>query len=288
MIETAEARAKRIKGEQAERDRRAAAYAEKMGTQLKPSNATPAATIPRSTGIPIAPSAPEWDESKPLTPLSAKKLTKQIQNHLEGAATLIAYAHKMEAWKVLGHPSWISYAQKEFGVCRQHAYRLLDHSTTCLQIGDNPPEYEAQTRPMKALTAPQKRKAWKKAVKAADGTQPSAKQVAAAVNEIKPVKAREVSTEQNLPMHTGQLTKHEYDAEMKVWKRETENATGAPARPQDLPPAAKVHPTKTEVTFDIGGMNNFTADIEVTKEGIEFAHHAITWEWIDNARKAAI
>lgn len=184
MIETPAQRDKRIKAEKTEREARAKRYAEKMGT------------LPATTSTPPTPA----DPNAPLSKLDAKKLTKQIRDHLEGAASLIVRAHEKEAWRVLGYGTWTEYVQEEFKVSRAHAYRLLDHSQACHQIGDNPPQYEAQTRPLKGLPAPAKRKAWKKAAKVADGAQPTARQVAAEVAKLKPAKAHVVGTEQNLPI----------------------------------------------------------------------------------------
>lgn len=148
------------------------------------------------------------DPNAPLTPAAAKALTKQIREHLDGAATLILRAHKLEAWSVLGYASWLDYARKEFDISKSHAYRLLDHAETVEDLTDKKsppmgdlPESERQTRPMKGLPPSAKKKAWKKAVKSAGGKQPTATQVAAAVEDMKPAKAREVASEPNLPMH---------------------------------------------------------------------------------------
>lgn len=212
MIETTAQREKRIKGEAAERERRAKRNAEVLVRQNAelglPQAANPVTGIPATARGVATFGTITINESKPMTVLTAKSLTAQIKDKLEGAAKLIAMAHKLEAWRILGYTSWVEYCEKEFGFSRQRGYQLMDFAETTENIAEGVstncrhlPERESQTRPLAGLPAPKQRTAWKRAVKAAGG-QPTAKQVAAQVAAMKPAKAREIATESNLPMHT--------------------------------------------------------------------------------------
>ncbi len=190
MIETKEQREKRIKGEQVEREKRAAAYAEKMKTQLVPTNATPAAVIP---------DAPDG----PMGPLAAKRITRQIKDNFSACLDLIVEAHDREAWKVLGYKSWGDYTRGEFDFSRSRGYQLLDFARASQTLENvstlvDKPESERQIRPLMGLPEPQQKKAWKKAVKAAGG-QPTARQVRDAVNKAKAVEATVIEP-QSLPV----------------------------------------------------------------------------------------
>lgn len=168
---------------------RAARYAESQARNLPP------AAVQGDTG--------------PLTVLGAKKITKQIKDSFGTTLDLLVQAHDREAWRALGYSSWGAYTAAEFDFSPRRGYQLLFHAQTvkeldgvnnCSQI----PQRESQTRPMTGLPAPKKRKAWRAAVKSAGGKQPTAKQVAAEINKMKPAKAHVVGTEQNLPMHTAE------------------------------------------------------------------------------------
>jgi len=204
MIETAAQREKRIKAEAKDRADRAARYA-KWEAEQKGSPNPPAGKLTEQQKEDAERShVNPWD--KALTPLTAKTLIKQINDKGTELAELILRAHRLEIWKTLGLASWSEFVTTHLTIKRAHAYRLLDHAETLEHLsptGDSSEEkpQERQTRPMKNLTPPEKRKAWKKATKAAGGAQPTAKQVTAAVNAIKPAKVTEISTQPNLAMH---------------------------------------------------------------------------------------
>lgn len=191
MIETAEARAKRIKSEAGERAKRAAEYNEWAKRQQAPKPSLPLHPAP-VVGIPIS------DPNDPLTPLGAKSITKKIRDHLEGADSLILEAYNRKAWKALKYDTWEAYVKEEFAVSRSRSYQLINFTKTVelLKDGDlstlvDNPESERQTRELNGLSDGDKKKVWKSAAKAADG-QPTPKQVRAAVNKLTAAKAKVV------------------------------------------------------------------------------------------------
>lgn len=194
MIETADQRAKRMKKEVGVREERAAAYAEKMKTQLQPTNATPAAIIPTS---------PPVDMSGPMGPLAAKVITKRIRENFSECLSLIVEAHDRKAWAALGYDSWGAYAVGELDFSRQRGYQLLSFAKTAETLQGvstmvDTPESERQTRPMDGLSDADKKAAWKSATKAANG-QPTGKQVAAAVEKRKAKKEPAEATFTDIP-----------------------------------------------------------------------------------------
>lgn len=197
MIETAEARAKRIKSEEKIRAERAAAYAAKQAQQHAEQRAEIAAAV---VAIPLS------DPNAPLTPLGAKSITKKIRDHLEGADSLILEAYNREAWKALKYDTWEAYVKEEFAVSRSRSYQLINFTKTVelLKDGDlstlvDKPESERQTRELNGLSDGDKKKAWKRATKAADG-QPTPKQVRAAVNKLTAAKATVIEPSPAAPL----------------------------------------------------------------------------------------
>lgn len=194
MIETPAQRAARDKKEAPLRAARAAAHAEKMRTQLAPTNATPAAVIPTS---------PPVDMSGPMGPLAAKVITKRIRENFSECLSLIVEAHDRKAWAALGYDSWGAYAVGELDFSRQRGYQLLSFAKTAETLHGvstmvDKPESERQTRPMDGLSDADKKAAWKAATKAANG-QPTGKQVAAAVEKRKAKKEPAEATFTDIP-----------------------------------------------------------------------------------------
>ena len=56
----------------------------------------------------------------------ADGITSRIKQAVDDAGALILEAHTGRAWKLRGFGSWEAYVTAEFGVSRQHSYRLLD------------------------------------------------------------------------------------------------------------------------------------------------------------------
>jgi len=137
---------------------------------------------------------PPADPNAPMSFLEAKKLTKQIRDHLDGAADIVLEMHRREGWRILKHESWEEYCKKEFGHSRFYANRLLHFAETVELLenvahGATIPTQERQTRPLNSLPPSLKKKAWKKAVKIAGDKPPTGRQVATVVESIKPAKA---------------------------------------------------------------------------------------------------
>jgi hypothetical protein len=185
MIETPEARAKRIKAEKADRAARAASYAKKMG-------ATP--SLP-----------PAAKNDGQMGKLEAQLITRKIKESHERTLEMLVEAHDRGAWKAMGYDSWGKYTEAEFDFKQARGYQLLTHAKTVQAIENSTnveiiPKSEAQTRPMKNLPAKTQGRAWKAALKSTGGEQPTGKQVATIVAAIKPAKAHVVATEPNLPI----------------------------------------------------------------------------------------
>lgn len=193
MIETTTAREKRIKAEASDRAKRAADYAAKMGTPL----AEP------SSIAPVMERAFEIDESKPITALTVRAIETQINRYLDGAERLLLIIHRTEGWRVAGFDSMAAWAKAKINVSKSRAYQLIGYAETTSAIAAASPQivdlptHESQTRPMRGLTDKRKATAWKRATKAANGAQPTAKQVTDAVAAMKPAKATEIPAEVN-------------------------------------------------------------------------------------------
>ncbi|MEU6011509.1 hypothetical protein [Streptomyces sp. NPDC047453] len=69
----------------------------------------------------------------PLTAAQAREMTAGLREAMDDVRRSVAVlaarvrdAHTARLWLPLGHASWESYCQAEFGISRAHAYRLLD------------------------------------------------------------------------------------------------------------------------------------------------------------------
>ncbi|MFF9432065.1 hypothetical protein [Streptomyces sp. NPDC014746] len=69
----------------------------------------------------------------PLTAARAREMTaglREAMDDIRRSVTVLAArvedAHAARVWVPLGHPSWESYCEAEFGISRAQAYRLLD------------------------------------------------------------------------------------------------------------------------------------------------------------------
>lgn len=118
----------------------------------------------------------------------ARTLTAEIRDAVENVWDLLKQAHDGKAWSALSYPTWEEYVKQEFQMGRSQSYRMLDYANireALSPMGDTQPT-ERQARPLVELEKPsQQKKAWKAALKNTNGA-PTAKDVQAAVDEIKP------------------------------------------------------------------------------------------------------
>lgn len=76
------------------------------------------------------------------------------------------------------------YCREEWQMSKRHCDRLIAAAEVVENLGPRGPVTEKQTRPLTKLPAEQQPAAWSKAVESANGAQPTAKQVEAAVEEV--------------------------------------------------------------------------------------------------------
>lgn len=87
------------------------------------------------------------------------------------------------------HGTFEEYCREEWNMTRMQASNLItgaavaQNVNNCLQGGPRPGR-ESHVRPLKSLPAEKQPEAWAKAVESANGSQPTAKQVEAAVAEV--------------------------------------------------------------------------------------------------------
>jgi hypothetical protein len=148
-------------------------------------------TIEPSSRKPFPKRARDGDiASAEMTKSCARDLTDRIKAAVDDVAELLWRAYEGKAWMALHYGSWKEYCEKEFQFSKQHAYRLLDFvETKNLLAGSHQlvtPERESQTRPLAKLEPEEKAEAWARAVDDAGGKQPTAQQVACAVQIIEP------------------------------------------------------------------------------------------------------
>lgn len=62
----------------------------------------------------------------PMDRAEAQAITDRIRGAVDQLWALLLEAHDRRAWRALGHTSWEAYVTAEFGMTRQHSYRLLD------------------------------------------------------------------------------------------------------------------------------------------------------------------
>ncbi|MEU6285060.1 hypothetical protein [Streptomyces sp. NPDC047028] len=79
----------------------------------------------------------------PLSEASARELTAGLREAMDDVRRSVAIlaarvrdAHAARVWLPLGHSSWESYCQAEFGISRAQAYRLLDVARALAAIHD--------------------------------------------------------------------------------------------------------------------------------------------------------
>lgn len=83
------------------------------------------------------------------------------------------------------HDTFEGYCSQKWKMSRIQAHRLIGASEVSRMLPTgNKPENERQARPLTKLPSDQQPEAWAKAVESADGKQPTAKQVEAAVVQL--------------------------------------------------------------------------------------------------------
>lgn len=98
-------------------------------------------------------------------------------------------------YRAAGYGTFEDYCRDRWDISRPQAYRLISAASIAgdlielSPIGDTPtPTNEAQVRPLAAVPAEERAEVWADAVDAADGGQPTAKQVEAAAAKRRPPK----------------------------------------------------------------------------------------------------
>jgi hypothetical protein len=123
------------------------------------------------------------EESKRLLSLESV-ITKGLNNFIEVGEALLeirdSRLYRIE------HGTFEEYCKSKWGMSKRHCDRLISstEATKNLGPGGPTPTTERQARPLTKLPAEKQPEAWQKAVDSADGKQPTAKQVEAAVTEI--------------------------------------------------------------------------------------------------------
>lgn len=126
------------------------------------------------------------EESKRLISLEAV-ITKGLNNFIEVGEALLeirdSRLYRIE------HGTFETYCREKWGMSIRQAQRLIGGANVVSAIKETRPvgrvpETESQARPLTKLPAEDQPKAWAKAVEAADGKQPTAKQVDVAVGEL--------------------------------------------------------------------------------------------------------
>jgi hypothetical protein len=69
-----------------------------------------------------------------LTRREALELTEKIKATAATLWRLLEEAHRREAWRALGYPSWTAYIHTEFQMSRSRSYQLLDQATVITAI----------------------------------------------------------------------------------------------------------------------------------------------------------
>lgn len=118
----------------------------------------------------------------------ARATVDAIKGHMDSARKLLLDLEEREGWKALGYSSWRACAQAEFGQSSAQVYRLLTaakiEQAIDSPIGENP---ESHLRPLVTLDTPEQQKAALDRATELAGDRPrTAKDVQAAVEEIKP------------------------------------------------------------------------------------------------------
>jgi len=86
------------------------------------------------------------------------------------------------------HPTFEGYCRERWQIERAHAYRLIaaaDAMHNLSPVGDTQPTSESQIRSLTGLEPEQQREAWEEAIKNAPNGKPTAKDVDAAVDQLK-------------------------------------------------------------------------------------------------------
>lgn len=118
----------------------------------------------------------------------ARATVDAIKGHMDSARKLLLDLEEREGWRALGYASWRACAQAEFGQSSAQVYRLLTaakiEQAIDSPIGENP---ESHLRPLVTLDTPEQQKAaLDRATELAGDRVRTAKDVQAAVEEIKP------------------------------------------------------------------------------------------------------
>ncbi len=130
--------------------------------------------------------------SSDLTVEEARQLADEINHGISVTSEKTLRFYDGRGWKVLGYSSWRECATIEFNLKDSRVYQLLDfarieRNLENSTIGGILPSNERQARPLTPLGSSQQIVAWEKAVSNAKNSQPTAKEVQQAVNEVKAI-----------------------------------------------------------------------------------------------------
>jgi hypothetical protein len=133
------------------------------------------------------------DEAR-LAVASFRDYLSSAEHYADRCRAVLLDMYEREAWRALGYASWRACAIDELGLSQAHVYRLLGAAQMERDIApaladfsqvENLPEFSL--RPLAQLDTPAERQqAARQAIDAAGGKAPTAKQVQAAVEAIKP------------------------------------------------------------------------------------------------------
>jgi len=163
---------------------------------------------------------------------AARELTDKINSSAEDLAGMLKRAHDGNAWSALGYATWNDFVKAEIKLCKSRVFQLLDFETIRSGLVESTtvdliPQSERQARPLTKLPVEQQPAAWARAVESAGGSQPTAAQVAAVVDEIltddedgpvptlTPEQRKENLTESE--QHALEMLKRSYSKAVKRW-----------------------------------------------------------------------
>jgi hypothetical protein len=153
-------------------------------------------------------------------------IERGLANFMEvGQALLVVRDKKLYR---LSHKTFAEYCSDRWQLGRAYAYQAMaaaEVTRNLSAIADILPTNEAQARPLAKLSAEQQVPAWDRAVEIAGGNQPTAAQVAEAVEEVRPTK-RQVPVVDTFapepdPIPDDDLPEHEDEPAAVEWDRET-------------------------------------------------------------------
>lgn len=133
----------------------------------------------------------------PMDKAEAQAITDRIRKAVDGLWQLLLEAHDRRAWRALGHGSWEAYVNAEFGMTRQHSYRLLDQGRVIHAIeeaaGKVSPMGDISERDARDLkpVLPKVAAEIKQRVKAGEEPEKAVKEVVSAAREAKAAEKHE-------------------------------------------------------------------------------------------------